>query len=695
MVNSQISDVCQCTPNGNDETNGFSQTNGFSCLDKYLQVFCFNKDFTFSSGSKFYKIITQSSLTFNTSGFNSENICELCKNGYYLNDDFECEPFQNCCVIGDKNTYYKCLNDKVLDKNGNCILNINCIVSNGNSCLKCSSGDMKKECNNCGDDICYFCENEMCLICFKNQFLNELGFCGNDGISHVIGNKVLYCTDGSFISNSTCQKCVQKDINSISCDKTQSTSCKTNYYANSDGECELKYCALNDNKDQNGKCVTKHENCSSYVNQKCVESHENYNMNNEKNCVKMTEILIDNCVKMDIWGCLICEPGYYNNDNNCVKCDKIYTSCVSKAVWWIILIIVIFCLLMIVLVTTTLVFLFNIIQNSKRKNELEKTTTVFSIKKSNICFIPIGNGLGVNTTEINFNNKEKVNVNEKLRELLCVGNTTKHNVKIQISYKSSEKFIFESNPQIIFLGEGEAYEFEIFVTLYYELKVEKKLGEGSFGIVYKGKYRGNVVAIKKLKSLSDYENVVTEFEKEVDMLVKFRSEYIVHFYGAVFIPSKVCIVTDFSQHGSLNDLINHKTSDEAKIIIRLKIMIDAFKGILIIIMLLTNMTFTKGIGTPKYMAPEIFKQDKYKKPADVYSFAITMFECFNWQKAYSNMEFKFSWKIAEFVIFGHRLDNNRNIHHKIYMIIQKCWIQKPNDRIDIENVIKELQDVSI
>ncbi|ELP85986.1 protein kinase domain containing protein, partial [Entamoeba invadens IP1] len=134
-------------------------------------------------------------ITSNCQRFNSENICELCKNGYYLDDDFECQPFQNGCVIGDKNTCYKCSNDKVLDKNGNCISNINCIVSNGNSCIKCSSGDMKKECNNCGDDNCYFCENEMCSICFKNQFLNELGFCVNDGISHVIGNKVLYCTD--------------------------------------------------------------------------------------------------------------------------------------------------------------------------------------------------------------------------------------------------------------------------------------------------------------------------------------------------------------------------------------------------------------------------------------------------------------------------------------------------------------------
>ena len=37
---------------------------------------------------------------------------------------------------------------------------------------------------------------------------------------------------------------------------------------------------------------------------------------------------------------------------------------------------------------------------------------------------------------------------------------------------------------------------------------------------------------------------------------------------------------------------------------------------------MTNISFTKGIGTPKYMAPEVLNKQHYKKPADIYSFAL-------------------------------------------------------------------------
>ena len=112
------------------------------------------------------------------------------------------------------------------------------------------------------------------------------------------------------------------------------------------------------------------------------------------------------------------------------------------------------------------------------------------------------------------------------------------------------------------------------------------------------------------------------------------------------------MVTEYAKYGSLNDLMKRFNNpiDER---IRIKILIDCSKGISylhtngiihrdikpdrflifdiqnvdkIIInakltdfgssrninMLMTNMTFTKGVGSPKFMAPEILKQDIIK-----------------------------------------------------------------------------------
>ena len=153
-----------------------------------------------------------------------------------------------------------------------------------------------------------------------------------------------------------------------------------------------------------------------------------------------------------------------------------------------------------------------------------------------------------------------------------------------------------------------------------------------------------------MKQIKHTEETIEEFNKEVSMLDKFRNEYIVHFYGAIFIPNKICMVTEYAKYGSLNDLILKRfRRNPINERIRIKILIDCSKGIsylhnngilhrdikpdnfLIldidnvdnsivtakltdfgssrnINMMMTNMTFTKGIGSPTYMSPEILIQ---------------------------------------------------------------------------------------
>ncbi|ELP88607.1 protein kinase, putative, partial [Entamoeba invadens IP1] len=345
-----------------------------------------------------------------------------------------------------------------------------------------------------------------------------------------------------------------------------------------------------------------------------------------------------------------------------------------------------FLVLIIIISTVLILYILFLILENRKVCDLQKKTCLFSMKSSNINFVKLQNSfISVNKTEIIFESDGDtlIDVDSESRELICVGNTLHHTVKVQFTFNTSNvKYQIRAEPQVIAIPEGKAVEFEVFlmplcstnideeITLFavdmkkgenfqFPLKIraltkmttrldfdelieEKVIGEGSFGIVYKGIYRGNCVAIKKKKEIKNNDD--DEFTKEVNMLDKFRCGYIVHFYGAVFIPNKVCMVTEFASFGSLQDLMKHKTSEEVDVKLRIKFLVDVANGILylhengflhrnikpdnILIfsmdfcesvnakltdfgsarsvnLLMTNMTFTKNVGTPTYMAPEI------------------------------------------------------------------------------------------
>ena len=242
-----------------------------------------------------------------------------------------------------------------------------------------------------------------------------------------------------------------------------------------------------------------------------------------------------------------------------------------------------------------------------------------------------------------------------------------------------------------------------------------------------------------MKQIDNTEELQNEFQHEVDMLDKFRSEYLIHFYGAVIIPNKICMVTEFAKCGSLDDLIyksQHKISIQLKIKLLLdcfKILLDCARGIkylhdnrilhrdikpdnfLVVSldenvpvnckltdfgssrnmnMLMTNMTFTKGIGTPKYMAPEILKREKYKKPADIYSFAITMVEVITFKDPFPSSQFKYAWDIADFISDGKRPDIIDMVDdHELLEIIEMSWKQLPSERIQIQEIVEKLESI--
>ncbi|ELP92364.1 protein serine/threonine kinase, putative [Entamoeba invadens IP1] len=318
------------------------------------------------------------------------------------------------------------------------------------------------------------------------------------------------------------------------------------------------------------------------------------------------------------------------------------------------------------------------------------------MKKSNINFIEYSPGVMLNKTSLNFSvdfdTVCSLPIDKPSRDLLCVGNNSKHTVKVQLTYKTtSEKYTIRVTPSLATLSSEKAVEFEIFVTplctcsisetiaivllnmskgeqisLNFPIKFEseksshldadeviceKKISEGSF--VYIGNYIGNKVAIKKMKEVEHNEESMEEFEKEVQMLDKFRSEYVVHFYGAVFARKK-CLRLKFCLNAANNLLylhengILHRDIKPDNILVfsletieKVNAKLTDFGSSRNVNLLMTNMTFTKGIGTPTYMAPEVLKKEKYKMSADIFSFGVTIYECVGWCEAYPKDEFKF------------------------------------------------------
>lgn len=252
------------------------------------------------------------------------------------------------------------------------------------------------------------------------------------------------------------------------------------------------------------------------------------------------------------------------------------------------------------------------------------------------------------------------------------------------------------------------------------------IGVGGFGKVFRGHWRGAEVAVKVLRDQNPHIKELTQFKNEIEMVNKLRHKNIVNFIGAVTVPGKMCMVTEYIKLGSLQGAIHgHKKMSK---LVKAKVALDVANGMnflhqsgilhrdlkpdnVLIISLsgkadinakLTDFgtsravgagsedfTFTKGLGTPIYMSPEILGHQDYTEKADVYSFAIMLWALVVGKEPYS--DFKNSWDIARFVTAGKRLDVPKNAGALMIHLITACWAHNPDERPSFDEIVQELQ----
>ncbi|CAH0519274.1 unnamed protein product [Peronospora belbahrii] len=203
---------------------------------------------------------------------------------------------------------------------------------------------------------------------------------------------------------------------------------------------------------------------------------------------------------------------------------------------------------------------------------------------------------------------------------------------------------------------------------------KEKINEGGYGVVYRGLYRDESVAIKVLlpEKRRDMRQINT-FLSEIKMMAAVEHPYIVRFIGVAWDAlSDLCAVSEFMRGGDLFallrrfDRVEHRVQgfdiDKAKIALHIAQALTYLHSLDPIVLhrdlksmnillsddweaKLTDFgvsrrwtvdTMTGGVGTRRWMAPEVMMGKRYDTSADIFSFGVVLSELDSHQPPYAN-----------------------------------------------------------
>ncbi|KAJ0392240.1 hypothetical protein P43SY_003355 [Pythium insidiosum] len=196
-----------------------------------------------------------------------------------------------------------------------------------------------------------------------------------------------------------------------------------------------------------------------------------------------------------------------------------------------------------------------------------------------------------------------------------------------------------------------------------EISIIELVSSGAFGDVYRGTYRGEVVAIKRLhgdrcRDLGE----LTKFAQEASLMAELQHEHVVRFICVAWNSlSELSLVTEFMEGGDLRELLQHfliENQPQGFTKTKLKIALHVAHALAylhsldrVVIhrdlksknILLSeecdakvtdfgvarewhDLTLTAGVGSLLWMAPEVVLGEVYDEKADVYSFGVVLSE---------------------------------------------------------------------
>nr|CDS18101.1 tyrosine protein kinase Blk [Echinococcus granulosus] len=258
---------------------------------------------------------------------------------------------------------------------------------------------------------------------------------------------------------------------------------------------------------------------------------------------------------------------------------------------------------------------------------------------------------------------------------------------------------------------------------YDDLKLEKELGRGNFGVVYLGHILSMEVAVKK-SLISENDQA---FRAEAEVMHKLSHQRILRFLGfCCDTPDKrVLIITEFMANGALLDYLRtpegHRLEYRQLISIidqivkgmvylekvgvvhrdlrAANVLVDEDGSVKIADFGLTkildfNQTLKKDTIPVRWTALEAMRRGyQPNTKADVWSFGVVMFEVLTYGKVpfeeYDNPQ------LLRFLLEGGRLSSPRSYGFEcdeaVYAIMRSCWDENPERRPSFMEISHEIE----
>lgn len=251
---------------------------------------------------------------------------------------------------------------------------------------------------------------------------------------------------------------------------------------------------------------------------------------------------------------------------------------------------------------------------------------------------------------------------------------------------------------------------------YSEIQELQVVGKGAFGVVWKGLWKNQFVAVKHINSEAERK----EFLVEVRQLSRVSHPNIVHLYGACTRGTHVCLVMEYAEGGSLYNVLHCRPKPRYSAAHAMSWARQCAEGVAYLHsmrpkplihrdlkppnLLLVNYGqrlkicdfgtaadkatyMTNNKGSAAWMAPEVFEGSSYTEKCDVFSWGIILWEVLSRRKPFDEVggsAFRIMWAVHT----GQRPPLIEDCPAPIEQLMTQCWHKIPSERPSMHVVVK-------